>query len=46
MEKFRKFVADNQNQISALVQLILCIVFFAATAASAIKKDNKKGKKK
>lgn len=46
MEKFRKFVSDNQDQISAALQLVLCIVFFIATAAGAMKKDNKKGRKK
>lgn len=46
MEKIKKFVTQYQEQITAGVQLFLCVVFFIATAAGAIKKDNKKGKKK
>lgn len=41
MEKVKKFVADHQDMVTSVTQVLLCVVFLIATATGAAKQKKK-----
>lgn len=44
MEKVKKIIADNQNNVVTAIQLVLCVVLGIYAFKSGVKKSEKKKK--